>query len=179
MTLDQKTIRRAIETRSPNGATTLAKTLEGRGQIQEILSLREIDAQVIPALVGELFEREGLGGLKRVIEFGANAASRREATQRFVSEVRKANLVKENGFALAGIHYLNHERNPKTGRMDLSRIRDPQIDGLIGRILCENGLARRLVEEYHAIELEKTPVRELAAKERELEGKYLEKYLPN
>ena len=179
MTLDQKTIRGAIETRSPNGATTLAKTLKGRGQIEEILSLREIRAEIIPALVGELFEKEGLGGLRRIIEFGANAASRREATQRFVSEVRKANLVKENGFALAGIHYLNHERDPKTGRIDLSRVRDQEIDTLVGKILCENGLARRLVEEYHAIELEKIPVKEVAERARELEGKYLEKYLPN
>lgn len=179
MTLDQKTIRNAIKTKTPSGATTLAKGLIGRGQIEEILSLREIDAQVIPALVGELFEKEGLGGLRRVIEFSANAASRREATQKFVSEVRKANLVGENGFALAGIHYLNHERDPKTGRIDLNTVRDHEIDRLIGKVLCENGLAARLVQEYHANELGRIALREVPAKERELEGRYLEKYLSN
>ena len=177
MTLDQRTIRRIREIRTPKGATSLAKTLECRGQIEEILSLREIKTEIIPSLVGELFEREGLGGLRRIIEFGANAASRREAIQRFVSEVRKKSAIAENGFFLAGVHYLNHGRNPKTGRIDLDNVRDLEIDDLVGKVLCENGLAKRLVEEYHESELDRVPIGKRREREEELIGRYQKRYL--
>lgn len=177
--IDQKTLKMAIRTRTSKGATTLAKTLGARGEIEEILSLKEIKPEVVGVLVEKIFEREGLGGLRRVIEFCTNATSRREAVQKFISEIKKGGEVEVHGFFLAGVHYLNHERDPKTGRIDLGRIKDQEVDELVGRVLCATGLQRRLVEEYHALELEKIPLSQIEGKIRELGERYLEKYNPN